>query len=279
MGSSGLLLNMLLVLTMAWSRGLGKSDSLGDNCTTQDPASLAVFIGKQTTGSLTLCLSDDMSADVGSLEVKVAQSIGVVGSSSGHPRFVGRFVLDDHSGAELLLQRVTMRDRNASTVRGCLGSSAAVQCLGAAVWVGDPATLTATDSIFSSLSSADGGAIYARGGTVLLQRVVFVDNHADFSGGAIFTAFTPALVTIVDSFFGSNSAGRLGGAILAWNSSSFRVCNSSFADNTAPGIEGDPGGSAIARCAPGCRNETFMPTRNGDNVDIGRCRGAPDGDG
>ena len=59
----------------------------------------------------------------------------------------------------------------------------------------------------------------------MLQRVVFSNAHADYSGGAIFAALLPAPITILDALFASNTAGVLGGAILAWNSSSFTVCS------------------------------------------------------
>ena len=264
----------LLVGLVALAAGGGRHVSHAEEDPEQQcctPAELAAFVAKQAAGSRRLCPTTDMQSDLGTLKVEAAQRISVVGSgspSAAQPRFFGRFVLDDGSGADVRLQRVTVRDRNASLLPGCLGSSAGVHCLGAAAWVGEPATLAATDSTFSGLSSSDGGAIYVRGGTVLLERVVFVNAHADFSGGAIFAALMPAPVTVRDSFFESNSAGRLGGAILAWNSSSFTVCNSSFVSNTAPGVDGDPGGPAIVRCAPGCTNETFLPTGNGDGVDI-----------
>ena len=58
------------------------------------------------------------------------------------------------------------------------------------------------------------------------------------------------------------------GAILAWNATALRVCNSSFVDNAAPGLAGRfPGGPAVVR-APGNGSESFVPTGNGEALDL-----------
>ena len=147
------------------------------------PAELSAFVATGTAGSISLCPKDDMREDLGTLTVHGQQRISVVGRAAARathpPRFFGRFVLDDMSRSELLLKRVTIRDRNSTaTLPGCDGPNRGVFCAGAAVWVGAPATLTATHSTFSGLSATDGGAIYSRGGTVLLRRVVFFNAHA-----------------------------------------------------------------------------------------------------
>ena len=235
-------------------------------------AQLSLFVSAHKAGSARLCPAADMAADLGTLKIEAAQQVSVVGvTGSTQPRFFGRFVLADNSGSSLLLQGVTVRGRNMTRAPGCaVDSAAGVYCLGAAAWVGERATLTATDATFKDLSASDGGALYVRGGTVMLTRTLFINANADFSGGAIFAALLPEPITIVDSFFESNTAGVLGGAILAWNSSSFMVCNSSFVDNQSPGIDGKDAGAAIVRCAPGCKHEDFLPTANGDGIDI-RC--------
>ena len=175
---------------------------------------LVAFVASAAAGQRRLCLNaTDMSTDLGSIKVQGHQNISVVSGGGsqlsadpGHqhrlppiampPRFFGRFILDDNSGAELLLHSTSIRDRNATQdFPGCGGPSADVYCLGAAVWVGSPTKLTATHTTFQSLSARDGGAIYIRGGTVLLKRVAFTDVHSVYSGGAIFAAMLPQPLT------------------------------------------------------------------------------------
>ena len=172
---------------------------------------LAAFVASRRPGSRRLCPRADMASDMGTLTVWAAQTLEVVGAAgSAQPRFFGRFVLDDRSGAALLLQGVSVRGRNATRLPGCANNQD-VHCLGAAAWVGEPSSLTARDSAFSDLSASDGGAIYVRGGRLTLQRVVFDHASADYSGGAIFAALMPEPIVVEDSVFVSNEAGRLGG--------------------------------------------------------------------
>ena len=163
-------------------------------------AEFASFVRTQRPGSRQLCITKDMVSDLGTLTAKGRQNLSIVGVGTQlqqRPRFFGRAVLDDGSKSQMLLQSITITSRNALQLPGCAGQSADVHCLGGAVWVGEPSELTAIDSSFLNLSSSDGGAIYIRGGTVLLRRTVFKDAHSVNSGGAIFAALASQPVMYV----------------------------------------------------------------------------------
>ena len=209
---------------------------------------LAAFVASRRPGSRRLCPRADMASDMGTLTVSAAQTLAVVGAAgSAQPRFFGRFVLDDRSGAALLLQRVSVRGRNATRLPGC-ATNQDVHCLGAAAWVGEPSSLTARDSAFSDLSASDGGAIYVRGGRLTLQRVVFDHASADYSGGAIFAALMPEPIVVEDSVFISNEAGRLGGkcssSLCLSSKKPQRSCGAQ-----APSLPGTPRASPSATAA------------------------------
>jgi hypothetical protein len=145
--------------------------------------------------------------------------------------------------------------------------------LGGAIFVeensGNPATLTLTNTVFlrneargdsASTNAAlrgAGGAIYQRYGTLSIIEGMFEENfvaqghNANFSdgisGGAIFARELTA--TIMNTEFTENHAGRLGGAIMSFDSD-IDVVSSSFVENRASitGTQGSlspMGGGAI----------------------------------
>ncbi|MDC0936619.1 hypothetical protein OAS39_10055 [Pirellulales bacterium] len=114
---------------------------------------------------------------------------------------------------------------------------------------------TIEDSVFenNSATNANGGAIYAGRGTVLIDNVQFIDNHAFGTGGlglggAIYVEGT-TLVNVVDSNFENNTAQISGGAIAVHLRQSVdrevTIEGSSFVGNQALGSAVDDGGGAI----------------------------------
>lgn len=109
----------------------------------------------------------------------------------------------------------------------------------------NPASLTLSDTTFSSNSAENGGAIYNDSGSTLIinPNVAFNSNSAADNGGGIFNQGT---ATIDGASFNSNSATqKSGGAI--YTTGNLTVSNSSFTDNTS--IVANPnwrcGGGAI----------------------------------
>ena len=83
-----------------------------------------------------------------------------------------------------------------------------------------------------SRNSADGGAIRLQGGShVVVNDSRFIRNYAD-NGGAIGLTSRSERLTVRDSFFYSNSAGRNGGA-LNLDSGIASISGSSFVENRA----------------------------------------------
>ena len=109
----------------------------------------------------------------------------------------------------------------------------------------NPASLTLSDTTFSSNSAENGGAIYNDSGSTLTinPNVAFNSNSAADNGGGIFNQGT---ATIDGASFNSNSATqKSGGAI--YTTGNLTVSNSSFTGNTS--IVANPnwrcGGGAI----------------------------------
>ncbi len=82
-----------------------------------------------------------------------------------------------------------------------------------------------------------GGAVYASSGSLTLNRVRFVNNHAD-NGGAVYLTF--GALTVQDSEFLENNASFVGGGIYADSAKVF-VRNTQFIGNTS-----DSGGGAMS---------------------------------
>ncbi|HRQ64275.1 MAG TPA: choice-of-anchor Q domain-containing protein [Xanthomonadaceae bacterium] len=125
---------------------------------------------------------------------------------------------------------------------------------GGAIYVGtDGGDITIIQSTLarnhSSASFTGGGAVYAGGGSVLLDRAILRDNSADGQGGAVYLYWFTSDVEVVDSIFDNNRAIGGGGAIFSGGSV---ICTrSSFSNNRAMA------GGGIAS--------------NGDQVELRQC--------
>ena len=77
--------------------------------------------------------------------------------------------------------------------------------------------------------NSDGGALYLQGNNISVDYCIFINNVADFSGGAI-TIHWGNNITVSNSKFKKNNAGQSGGAI-AWNGDDALIINSKFNGN------------------------------------------------
>lgn len=89
------------------------------------------------------------------------------------------------------------------------GNTAASQ--GGAVWTGDSARVTLTNSTLSGNAADDGagsglgGALMVAGGSLTLTNVTLADNRAGFMGGAIWGA---SGITVTNTLFAGSAAGN-----------------------------------------------------------------------
>ena len=108
----------------------------------------------------------------------------------------------------------------------------------------NPASLTLSDTTFSSNSAENGGAIFNDSGSTLTinPNVAFNSNSAADNGGGIYNQGT---ATIDGASFNSNSATQRGGAI--YTTGNLTINNSSFTGNTSTVANPDwrYGGGAI----------------------------------
>lgn len=102
---------------------------------------------------------------------------------------------------------------------------------GGAVYAADLGGVTVTDSTLNANSAESGGAIFASGGHVGIDRSVAWENVASGNGGAVFVA-EPGAVTVSDSTISANTADN-GAAIYTAGSSSLSATNSTFDRNAA----------------------------------------------
>ena len=97
-------------------------------------------------------------------------------------------------------------------------------------------TVSISDSLFENCSSNFGGAYLQLGGKLNMMKTNFINNTAEYSGGAIFLSNTSALIG--SSKFDENTAAQLyGGAVYIDDSNSI-INNVEFSNNFA-GTFGD----------------------------------------
>ncbi len=87
------------------------------------------------------------------------------------------------------------------------------------------------NDLYTNISKYDGGAIYAIGGTCMVQNSTFINNQAGDEGGAINIAYCD--LTIKDSVLENNEAVKRGGALHAFLNSIVNVSDSIIVSNSA----------------------------------------------
>jgi predicted outer membrane repeat protein len=140
------------------------------------------------------------------------------------------------------------------------------------------ATLTVTDSVFTSNSGFDGGAIFSNGfsgdTTVNIERTTITANSGDEAGGIYSVGgggqAGSATLHISDSTFSNNSSTLTAGAVYSNGSGSgtatLQISNSTFSSNSATNLNGGAiyndgaNGNATAQV----KNSTFSGNTAGD---------------
>jgi Ca2+-binding RTX toxin-like protein len=119
--------------------------------------------------------------------------------------------------------------------------------------IGDETTdadVTITDLTLADGVAEHGGAIYLAHGVALnLSRVRITSSHATANGGAIASADASSSMTLVDCLIDHNSAGRMGGGILAAGDAGFTRTTISYNTIAATADESDiasGGGAGLA---------------------------------
>ncbi len=150
----------------------------------------------------------------------------------------GRYAtqLIQNSG-ELTLENLTLANGKTSDSGGAIYNTGALTLkgstvrnsespLGGAIYNGDGATLTVTDSkLLANYADSFGGAIYNAGELTIVSSQI-TDNRANESGGALYSA---GATTLVNSLIAHNSATTSGGAI--HSSGYFYSTNATIASN------------------------------------------------
>ncbi|HQU85716.1 MAG TPA: VCBS repeat-containing protein [Pyrinomonadaceae bacterium] len=122
--------------------------------------------------------------------------------------------------------------RNLTFWRGNAGANEAGGCIRNL----SVATISLTNTTFTTCTAGEGGAIYHAGGTLVMTNSTFTSNTASGlggRGGAILVNGSNTAVNSVSSTFSGNTAQTLGGG-LYFLLGSFSLRNSIIANNTAP---------------------------------------------
>ena len=124
----------------------------------------------------------------------------------------------------------------------------------------DPLLLNGVDFTANHSQSAEGGALGIQDASVEATGLLFLENQAHSSGGAIWATSLDDW-QMADSLFQSNSTGSGGEGGAIWMSfvDGFRVENSSFCNN-----QSDFGGAVYGYFLPG--SETWMDTVFQENL-------------
>jgi predicted outer membrane repeat protein len=129
-------------------------------------------------------------------------------------------IFDVLAGVDLTLQKLTIRNGNATTNAGTKS--------GGGIYNED-GNLTLTDVAVTGNTADNGGGIFDNNGTMTLTNVVVSGNTATVDGGGIFSALTADSVT--NSTVSDNTAAGEGGGIV--NNGPMTLLNVTVADNQA----------------------------------------------
>ena len=155
-------------------------------------------------------------------DLDIASNITIVGVDADSSIISGAMVeriFQIQAGASLILKKLTVKGGNDGT--------------GAAVRV-DGGSLSATDVVFrDNTASASGGAIYADG-DVTFDRVALINNDAGTNGGAILVV--SGTTDLTNTTISGNTANN--GAGIQVNGGTLNVNHVTIADNTATSIGG-----------------------------------------
>ena len=155
-------------------------------------------------------------------DLDITSNITIVGVDADSSIISGAMVeriFQIQAGASLILKRLTVKGGNDGT--------------GAAVRI-DGGSLSATDVVFrDNTASASGGAIYADG-DVTFDRVALINNDAGTNGGAILVV--SGTTDLTNTTISGNTANN--GAGIQVNGGTLNVNHVTIADNTATSIGG-----------------------------------------
>ncbi|MBB1089707.1 hypothetical protein HUU61_00240 [Rhodopseudomonas palustris] len=139
---------------------------------------------------------------------------------SGNDAGVGGAIYND-TGAQLTVTNTTLTNNHGRDGGGAITNFGQLALHG--------------DTFTTNKSSYNGGGV-GNGGALTVTNSLFVKNYAEGVGGAIDAGDSESVMTVQNSTFSENNAGRDGGAI--WLYSDVTILNSTFTGNYAAGQGG-----------------------------------------